>query len=204
MQKSSIEISAPRQFGLLSILAKYAFSFLLLLPFLAALLLISFQNLGRASLVILFVTLAGTVCISPVLGNLYVFWTVRGLRPAESQDSKPSIVQISFFPRIRKGLRALLEDADDVGYLSLSDSEIKFVGDSVRLTIPIARIKTIEGENVGIRGLYLTAGRITLRVSGLDGFEEIEIAERSSRLIFSSRRITRDLFTRIKSRQESQ
>src|SRR4051794_26145413 len=108
MEKPLIEISNPRRFGMLSILSKYAFSFLLLLPFLAALMLISLQNLGRASLVILFVTLVGTVCVSPALGNLYVFWTLRGPKPSSASDFKGSIVQISFWPRVRSGVRALL------------------------------------------------------------------------------------------------
>lgn len=200
MEKPVIEISQPRRFGVLSILAKYAFSFLLLIPFVAALMLISLQNLGQASLLILFLTLVGTICISPALGNLYVFWAVRGLKSGAGMDDRLSIVQISFWPRIRKGFRALLEDADDVGYLSIDDTKIDFVGDSVRLSLPLQRVSALQGENVGLRGLYVTSGRITLQVSGLNGCEEIEIAERSSRLIFSSRKRTRELFADIQSK----
>ena len=110
------------------------------------------------------------------------------------------IAQITLCPRVRTGLRALIEDADDIGYLSLNDSGLLFRGDSLTLIIPFERIKAVEGENVGSRGLYVSAGRIHLDISGLENFDAVEIAERGSRVLPTSRKITRELFYRLKSR----
>jgi hypothetical protein len=203
-EKPKIEISEPKRFGVRSILGKYAFSFLLGAPFVAFLLLLSLHDLGRWSLPIGLLILLGTVCLTPSLGNLYVLWVVRPLKP-EGQGSPRQvgcgndlIVQVTLSPRIRQGFRALIEDADDVGYLILQESALTFHGDSIHITVPFERIKAVHGENVGLRGVYVVSGRIGIEVPGLQGFEGVEIAERSSRVIFSSRKITREIFARIK------
>jgi len=198
MQRARIEISKPRKFGVVSILAKYAFSFLLVLPALSVLLIVSTKHLGLCTIGISLLTLVGTVFFLPSLGNIYVCWILRHDIPQSNDDKL--IVQITLCPRIRTGFRALIEDADDVGYLSLDESELIFLGDSVNLIVPFQRIKAVQGENVGMRGLYVAAGRIRLDISDLDGFEGVEIAERNSRMLPTSRRITRELFYTIKSR----
>jgi hypothetical protein len=197
-EKPTIEITAPKSFGVLSILAKYAFSFLLGLPFAGFLLLLSLRDLGRWTLGVGVLVLIITICLTPSLGNLYVFWAVRRLKPLGWGAGDNLIVQVTFSPRIRRGFRAVIEDADDVGYLVLEESALVFYGDSLRLTVPFQRIEAVEGENVGLRGVYVTSGRIMLEITGLEGVESVEIAERSSRLIFSSRKITREMFARIK------
>jgi hypothetical protein len=184
----------------MSILAKYAFSLLLAIPVLAALLVISLRNLGVWTLGIPLLTLIGVVYILPSLGNAYVSWILRGLVSHDSKAPDGLIVQITLCPRVRKGFRALIEDADDLGYLVLGETELMFQGDSLELFLPFERIISVHGENVGLRGLYVSSGRIRLDISGLDGFEAVEIAERASRVLPSSRKITRQLFQQIKSR----
>jgi hypothetical protein len=200
MEKPTLEISQPRRFGVVSILGKYAFSLLPAIPVLVAILLISLKNLGLWSLVIPLLALAGMIYILPFFGNAYVSWIVRGTKQGGSESRDQLIVQITLCPRIRAGIRALIEDADDIGYLSLNESGLLFSGDAVKLMIPFERIRAVEGENVGLRGLYVSAGRIRLAVSGLEGFEAVEIAERGSRVLPTSRKVTRELFYRLKSR----
>src|SRR5206468_800847 len=141
-------------------------------------------------------------CLTPWLGNLYVSWAVRRAKPA-GLAGEPLVVQITLSPRIRKGFRALIEDADDVGYLILEESALAFFGDSVRLILPFQRISAVAGENVGLRGVYVASGRIVINIAGLERFESVEIAERSSRFIFSSRKITREIFNRIRWKVEA-
>jgi len=206
MAQPAIEISRPRRFGVLSILAKYAFSFLLAIPLVAAFLILStVRNLGQFwILAVPLLALAGTVYFLPSLGNAYVYWVLRGVRAQTSDNSqRKSIVQITFDPRIRTGFRALIEDADDVGYVSFSETEFRFSGDSLQVTVPFERLKAVHGENVGLRGAYLSGGRIRLDISGLDDFDAIEIAERTSLVLPASRRITRELFEQIKARATS-
>jgi hypothetical protein len=203
-EKPKIEISEPKRFGVPSILGKYAFSFLLGAPCVAFLLLLSLHDLGQWSLPVGLLILCATICLMPSLGNLYVSWVVRPLKP-EGQGAirhmgsdNNLIVQVTLSPRIRQGFRALIEDADDVGYLILNQSALTFHGDSIHITVPFEQIKAVHGENVGLRGVYVASGRIAIETPGLQGFEGVEIAERSSRIIFSSRKITREIFARIK------
>ena len=198
MEKPRIEISKPRRFGLIGVLETHAMSFLLGIPLLIALAIVSTKDLGLLNLLIPIAALVGVVYILPFFGNAHISRIVRAVRPENLPPDKLWTVQVTLCPRIRKGLRALIEDADDVGYLALGDSALIFRGDSMQMTIPFDRIAAVHGENVGLRGLYVTAGRITLDVSGLDGFESLEIAERSSRVIFSSRKITRQMFAQLK------
>src|SRR3982751_5875762 len=196
MERSKIEISRPQSFGLISILGKYAFSFLPAIPVLATLLAISLKNLGLWSLIIPLLALAGMIYILPFFGNAYVCWVARRIQAGTGDSPDKRIVQITLCPRIRTGIRALIEDADDIGYLSFNESGLLFQGDSVKLILPFETIRALQGENVGLRGLYVTAGRIRLDISGLDGFEAVEIAERGSRVLPTSRKITRELFSR--------
>jgi len=201
MEPVKIEISKPRRFGVFSILAKYAFSFLLAIPLLAAFLILStVRNLGQFwILAVPLLALAATVYFLPSLGNAYVYWVLGPVRAQTSDNSRQTpIVQITLCPRIRTGFRALIEDADDVGYLTFTESELNFRGDSLQVIVPFERLGAVHGENVGLRGAYLSGGRIRLDISGRDDFEALEIAERTSLVLPASRRITRELFERIK------
>jgi len=198
MERARIEISRPGRFGLTGVLAAHVMSFLLAVPLLIALVLVSAKDLGIFNLLIPIMALLAVICVLPFFGNACISLIVRNLRPTNSREDRTWVVQITLCPRIRKGLRAALEDADDVGYLVLEESALIFTGDSVQLTIPFERIRGVQGENVGLRGAYIASGRIALETADLNGFEGLEIAERSSRVIFSSRRITREIFARIK------
>jgi hypothetical protein len=129
---------------------------------------------------------------------------VRSLNPAASKSEDGFIVQLTLSPRIRSGLRAILDDADDVGYLSFTESELLFQGDSVRLSVPFDRIEQVLPQNIGLRGLFVYGRRIRVVASGLPRLTAFEFAERSSWLLPDSRRITRKLAERLatKARQE--
>jgi hypothetical protein len=141
-----------------------------------------------------FLAVAITALFLPFgLGNSYIVRLVRPLKPATASDAKTFIVQLTLSPRIRSGLRALLEDADDVGYLSVSESELVFQGDSVKLSVPKDCIEAVRPRNIGMRGLFVYGRRIEVVISGLPNVASIQFAERSSWLLPASRRVTREL-----------
>jgi hypothetical protein len=131
-------------------------------------------------------------------GNPYVVRLLRNLRPAAPGSAEPLIVQVTLTPRIRTGLRALLEDADDVGWLTIKAKELAFTGDSVKFSLPFAQIKQVKLRNIGLRGLFIYHA-ISLRVHGLSGVDSIQIAERSSSLLPASKRITNQLYKQLSS-----
>ena len=77
------------------------------------------------------------------LGNTHVARLVRSLNPGASRDEDGFIVQLTVSPRLRSGLRALLEDADDIGYLTFAANELRFQGDSVKLSAPWEDIQLV-------------------------------------------------------------
>jgi len=104
------------------------------------------------------------------------------------------VVQLSLTPRLRKGLRAALEDADDFGYLSFGEEGFTFDGDSVHLQAPYSSIKEAWQQNVGWRGRFVYGPRVTIVVDGLNGVQTLEFAERSSTFISQSKKTARELW----------
>jgi hypothetical protein len=127
------------------------------------------------------------------LGNPYVSRLVRSLSPAAGETGENFVVQLSLSPRIRSGLCAVLDDADDIGYLSFDGSGFRFQGDSVKLLVPYDCIKEVRPHNIGMRGLFVYGRRIRVMVTGLPNVSSLEFAERSSWLLPTSRKTTRQL-----------
>jgi hypothetical protein len=125
---------------------------------------------------------------------------VQSFNPAAGKSEDGFIVQLTLTPRIRSGLRAILEDADDIGYLTFTETKLLFQGDSVKLTVPFNRIQQVQPQNIGMRGLFVYGRRIKIVASGLPQIASFEFAERSSWLLPDSRRITRKLAERLSMR----
>jgi len=189
-----IEIAQPRLFTLGAVLAVNAYGIFLALPVFFSALVVSVLPFGMYTVLLPFLAVAITALFLPFgLGNSYIVRLVRPLKPATASDAKTFIVQLTLSPRIRSGLRALLEDADDVGYLSVSESELVFQGDSVKLSVPKDCIEAVRPRNIGMRGLFVYGRRIEVVISGLPNVASIQFAERSSWLLPASRRVTREL-----------
>jgi hypothetical protein len=197
-KSAKIEITQPRLFtaGALAIVSAYGI--LLAAPFCLSILLISAIRFGiHTALIPLLVVMATAYFLPFGLGNTYITRLVRSLNPAAGQGEDGFIVQLTLSPRIRSGLRAVLEDADDIGYLSFSGTELLFQGDSVKLAVPFDRIEQVQPQNIGLRGLFVYGRRIRVLVSGLPEVESFELAERSSWLLPASRAIARKLYARL-------
>jgi hypothetical protein len=200
---AQLDFGPPRRFRLAAVLIASGFGVISMLPILLAILGMSLLKGDMLTLlihclVLLLAALAVVVFLLPLgFGNPYVTRLVRSFYPAAAQEPDGFVVQLKVFPRLRTGLRALIEDADDIGYLSFKDAALVYHGDSVRLTIPFARIERVDARNIGPRGLYLYGQRIVLDVSGPPNFTSLEFTERSSWLLPGSKRITRRLRERL-------
>ncbi|MGO8926790.1 MAG: hypothetical protein ACLQU3_07870 [Limisphaerales bacterium] len=195
---ATIEIAKPRLFTAGAVAVVSAYGILLATPFLISVLVISVIQFGPLTVLIPLLVVAATAYFLPFgLGNAHVTRLVYSLNPAAAKGEDGFIVQLTLSPRLRTGLRALLEDADDVGYLSFTGTGLRFQGDSVKLTVPFDCIQEVRPQNIGLRGLFVYGRRIRLVVSGLPQAEAIEFAERSSRVLPASRAITRKLYQRL-------
>jgi hypothetical protein len=194
----TIEIAKPKLFTMGAVVTANAYGILLVVPLFISILVVSLITFGLLTILIPFLVVAATAYFLPFgLGNTHITRLVRSLNPAASKSGDGFIVQLTLSPRLRTGLRALLEDADDVGYLSFTGTGLLFQGDSVKLTVPFDRIQQVRPENIGLRGLFVYGRRIRLVVSGLPQAEAFEFAERSSCLLPTSRTITRKLYQRL-------
>ena len=195
---ATIEIAQPRLFTAGAVAVVNAYGILLVVPLFIAILVVSLIKFGFLTILIPFVAVAATAYFLPFgLGNTYVSKLVRSLNPAARKSEDGFIVQLTLSPRVRSGFRAILDDADDIGYLSFTESELLFQGDSVKLSIPFAHIEQVRPQNIGLRGLFVYGRRIKVMASGLAQIESLEFAERSSWLLPDSRRITRKLAERL-------
>src|SRR5262249_24655265 len=156
-----------------------AFGLLLVVPVLGAMLVVSSLRFGFWTALIPLLTICAATLFLPFgFGNTYVTQLVRGLGSADSNVANSFVVQITFFPRIRSGLRAILEDADDIGSISLSNGALAFQGDSVRFTIPYSQLSDVRLQTIGLRGLFVYPC-IAVTVSGLPEVISFKIADRT-------------------------
>jgi len=192
----NVEITSPKVFTAGPILVIAGCGFLLVAPVLLSLLVVTVIKLGMLTMLIPLLTIAATAYFLPFgLGNPVVRRLVRSLEPDAAEDG--FIVQMTLTPRVRSGLRALVEDADDLGYLSFTTSQLVFQGDSVRLRIPWTQITEVRPQNIGWRGRYLYGSRIIITVAGIPDVNAVTFSERSSLLLPASKQITKKLRDRI-------
>lgn len=192
---AQLEIAPPKRFTLGAILMVHVWNLFLVVPVFASIVIVSLMKLSALTVVIPAMAVAFTAWFLPLgQGNAFLARLVSSWG-AEAAPGRPAfIVQLTLSPRLRSGLRALVEDADDVGLLSFTDSNLMFQGDSISLILPLAQIRQLSAQNIGMRGLFVGGSRIGLTVSGLDQFEYFEIAERSSWWLYSSRKITTEIY----------
>ena len=193
-----IEITEPRLFTSRAVAIVNAYGLVMCLPTFSAILVVSVIKLSALTALIPLLALAGTAFFLPFgLGNTHLARLVRSLHPGAGQDKDGFIVQLTVSPRLRSGLRAFLEDADDIGYLTFSPSGLSFQGDSVRLTVPWEDIRLLQPRNIGWRGLFVYGRRIRLMVPAWPEVGWLEFAERSSWVLPASRATTRRLYARL-------
>ena len=200
MQSNSvtIEIVQPKLFTTGAVAVVSAYGLLLAAPIFTSMLVVSVIGYGILTVLIPLLVVAATAYFLPFgLGNTHVTRLVQSLNPAAGKSDDGFIVQLTLSPRIRSGLRAILEDADDIGYLSFTRTELRFQGDSVQLSIPFDQIQQVRPQNIGLRGLFLYGRRIKIVASGLPQVDSFAFAERSSWLLPTSRAITRKMYQRL-------
>lgn len=196
-----IETTTPNHFTKKAIAKINAYSVFAIIPVLLAIPLITLiESLLHESLAFgLSMMILGLVIVLPVyflpivIGNPHVRQLARSLN---SSNQNGFIIQLTNLPRVKSGFWAIVEDADDIGFLSFEEEALIFKGDSMKLLIPFALIKNVHNRNVGWRGLWIYGNRILIDVSD----RSFEFAERFSLSIPASRKISEDLFSRLSSK----
>ncbi len=193
--QAQVEIRAPREFTFTRLAICSAYGLLLFLPtLLISVMAVSFLQLSFLSVALPLLTVAVATFFLPFgFGNSYVARVAETLRPA---DRDAMLVQVAFVPRLNLGLRGMLEDADDIGWLSCSERGLVFRGDAVNLTIPFRQVRSVKRENSGFRGLFLYS-RTAVAVEGVEDFSKLRFAERSSQVLPGSWRLGKKLYESV-------
>jgi hypothetical protein len=144
---------------------------------------------------------AGTIVffMPAASGNPYVRHIVKKSVGTDYDSTSSIIWQASFSPRIYDGFRGFMEDADDIGYIRVSERAFEFKGSHISFSLPFDCVKEVRLSNIGWRGFWLYGQRIRILTRSFDKFEGVEFIERASDTIISSRRITKTIIDRINS-----
>jgi hypothetical protein len=189
---TGVQVSASTRFTGRAFLICNAYGLVLLFPTLLSMIAVSLLGLGILTLAIPLLMLAGATYFLPFgFGNPHIRRLAEQFRPRDHPEA--FLVQLSLVPRLRSGLRALVEDADDIGWLYWADNRLVFDGDSVKLALPAAQLGAFRRETGGFRGLFLYP-RVAIEVTGFPDCVRLQVAERSSMSLPVSRRINRDLY----------
>ena len=191
-----IEATPPQLLTAGALARVYGYGFLLMVPVLVSMLVISVTTSVLLIALLLLATVALVVFFLPFgFGNPAVVKMVRSLQPASAQPG--FVVQVTLAPRLHSGLRTVIEDADDIGWLSFTETSLVFVGDALKLSIPFAQLRRVKPEGFGRPRFFLYRPRLVLAVSGVPNLESLEFTERSSWVLPASLRIGRELYERL-------
>ena len=194
-----LEIKTPTLLTATAFSAITLWGLLLVLPVFLAMMVVSVLQFGLLTFLIPLAAIAVTLFFLPLgFGNWYVARLVRPLRPAANPEKDLFLVQLTRRPRIRTGLSAILDDADDIGFLVFDDSKVVFIGDSVRLSVPLDQIREVRLESSGWRALFAYGPRSSFSVGGLCEAGRFAFAERSSWHLAGSRGNARRIYERLK------
>ena len=132
--------------------------------------------------------------------NPYICYLVRkGTVPSAEEASTVFLVQLALHPRLHTGIRGWLEDADDIGYMTVSSTGITFTGDHVTLRLPSESIVGVRTRNIGWRGFWICRYRIYLTSSLLGDLDCVEFGDRAAFTTLGCARNTKSILQRIRS-----
>lgn len=196
LSESHIEVSKPRRFTARAICVLNCHGLLALIPVVVLVPLAIFVSVKTGSfaafLLIVLLTAFLPIFFFPlILGNAYVTRLVESNSAAAGGNG--FVVQMTLSPRMHSGFRALVEDADDIGRLSITDSELIYEGDAVKLRLPLDSAMRVESRNIGWRGMWICSPRTCVVTSKLPGVTAVEFCERSSLTVPNSRKVARAL-----------
>src|SRR5258708_374141 len=120
---AQLEVRPATLFGGRAVIAISLYGLILVIPVLLSMMIVSVLQFGVLTFLLPLGTIAVATFFLPLgFGNPHVTKLVRPLMPAPNARQDTYIVQLTRKPRNRSGLGAVLEDADDIGFLSLTDS----------------------------------------------------------------------------------
>jgi len=129
--------------------------------------------------------------------NFYILGIVKKIG-LSFNSSNEYVFQLSFKPRIQRGLRGTLEDADDIGIFIIDKDKVSFIGDYIKIDISFLEIESIEKHNVGWRGFWIVGKRVKIIFKDTSEYSQIDLLERQSATLIEANIISNDVFLKLK------
>jgi len=193
-----LQIKTPVIFSPLAVVTISIWGLILVIPVIISMMLVSVMQFGALTFLVPLATITLATFFLPLgFGNPYVARLARSLRPSADHAQDIYLVQLTRKPRTRSGFLALLEDADDIGFLSFSESSLSYDGDSTRLRVTYDRIENLKLQNSGWRALFAYGPKTTFSISGLPDAGTFAFAERASWHLPASRKNASEMFGRL-------
>jgi hypothetical protein len=193
-----IRTKPARLLGPRTIITASLYGLSVLIPVFASMVVISVLQFGIQTFLIPLATIGLATFFLPLgFGNPYVCRLIRPLKPPHADDADIFVVQLTRNPRIRSGLMAIFEDADDIGYLNLAESALEFHGDSIQLSVPYGLIEKLRLRSAGWRAMFAYGAQTTFSVAGLTDAGDFMFAERSSWILPASRKNANRMYQRL-------
>jgi len=199
--RAKYEVKTPTLLTPGAVLIVSAYGLFLVIPAVFSMMIVSVLQYSWLTFLIPLVTIVVLTFFLPFgFGNPYVTRLVHSKYPELKHDKEGFVVQLTVNPRLHDRLRAVVEDADDIGWLSFTPSELVFRGDAVSLTVPLERIRNLKRLSGGWRWLFLYGPRTEFTIDGLPDIEYFRFAERSSWWLPTAKQIGDSMYARLESR----
>ncbi len=193
-----IEAKAPQVLTPAAVITMSLFGLILLVPVLISMLFVSVLQFGLLTFLVPLATILVATFFLPLgFGNPYLKRLLRKMPGSATTAGERYAVQLTRVPRQRAGLWAVLEDADDIGWLVITDSALVFEGDAVRLEIPYEQVEALRQQSAGWRALFAYGAQTALSVKGAPQAGTFVFAERQSLLLPTSRKIANRMFNAL-------
>ncbi|HLH54625.1 MAG TPA: hypothetical protein VKY92_13510 [Verrucomicrobiae bacterium] len=200
-----IQTRDPAVLTTAAILGMSLFGLFLIVPVLISMMIVSILQFGIPSFLIPLAIIALATFFLPFgFGNAYLKRLVEPLRPSGDPKEAGYVVQLTRNPRQRSGLWAVIEDADDIGWLQFTDSAVVFTGDSLRLRVPYDRVRDLKKRNAGWRSLFAYGPQTMFSLAEMPEAGAFLFAERSSYVIPTSRKVGLEIYTRLQEKTSAQ
>lgn len=216
MKEPLIRIDTPKRFGAREIIVMSLFAFAAASTFLAIMGITLFlrswtMRIGNPVLLPGYMHFLAPVgfmiiyfAVLPfTLANPYIRYLLRKKFAAKTASTPCYDCSITLTPRLYKGFRGAVEDADDIGRLEISRDALVFTGDHIDIYLPFDSIVSATSENCGGRRLWMLGNQIVIRTDKLVGLTGFHLNERQSNTTAGSHRIANEIFRVLQQRINS-
>lgn len=131
-----------------------------------------------------------TLARNPLIAS----WSQQQREELEAEGYACFVVDFILQPPVIGGFEKVVDEADDVGLLSLHPTHLQFDGDSIHAILPWSLFGEIDARRTNWRGAWVMGKDFHIRfLSPVEGREELKIRVREGRTILKTRERSQEM-----------